>query len=335
MDCEGLKAPWTKLFSNVASETDIYFFFRILFGRNPSEPEWYCHKTYAGRNLFDLFESYATSEEFQKRMAKTNKNVSSNEKLRKVYLESLDMHMILPEKDYAIGDVIFETKTYEPQVLACLQNILRKGMNFLDIGANVGWYTLWGSRLVGREGTVLSIEAGVDNVRFLFANRDLNKLSNVMIYHLAATDVFCPLAYASLSSNGTVQSPEVTPEINIFQKEIVQGVPLDSILSSDLQIDVVKIDIEGSEFKALHGMREALKRWKPVIISEYSPYLLKDYSQVSGEEYLRFLLDLGYEAKIISETLIPVGDDLGLLDSEVTKKQSDHLDLVFFPKGYF
>lgn len=327
MSPEELLEPWKISFAENADEEDIFYFFRLLFGRIPSELEWYCHKTFSGKKVSEIFTSYIASEEFKKRLLA--QGIESDLPMRRVDLGEVSFY--LTEGDHAVGEVIFQTHTYEPNVFRVFRSILKEGMTFLDIGANIGWYSIWGSYFLGDTGKVLAVEAGLQNAKFLLANKALNKAENLKIYHVAALDVFSLLSYFSAYSNGFVRETEIGEISGAFGREIVQGIPLDSLLPEDLKIDLVKIDIEGSEYKALLGMEKALRKWKPIILSEYSPLLLQEFSRVSGEQYVRKILMLGYEIRLVDldGTLAEVSVEQ--LDEEVKKAKSDHLDLLFLP----
>ena len=80
------------------------------------------------------------------------------------------------------------TGRYEPQETALLQQILRPGMTFVDIGANWGYFTLCAAHLVGRTGRVVSIEVDPRACRTLKANVERNRLESVTILEMAASD---------------------------------------------------------------------------------------------------------------------------------------------------
>ncbi len=328
MSPEELLEPWKIPFAETVDEEDIFYFFRLLFGRIPSELEWYCHKTFSGKKVSEIFASYVASEEFKKRLSA--QGIRSDMPVRKVDLGEVSFY--LPEGDHAVGEVIFGTNTYEPNVFSVFRSIVKEGMTFLDIGANLGWYSIWGSHFLGDTGKVLAVEAGLQNANFLLANKALNKAENIEIFHVAALDAFSLLSYSSAYSNGFVRKAEI-PEIGaVFGREIVQGVPLDSLLPEELKIDLVKIDIEGSEYKALLGMEKTLKKWKPAILSEYSPLLLQEFSRVSGEQYVRRILSLGYEMRLVDNDGTVAEIFVEQLDDELKKAKSDHLDLLFLPE---
>jgi hypothetical protein len=86
MSPEELLEPWKIPFAETVDEEDIFYFFRLLFGRIPSELEWYCHKTFSGKKVSEIFASYVASEEFKKRLSA--QGIRSDMPVRKGHPES-------------------------------------------------------------------------------------------------------------------------------------------------------------------------------------------------------------------------------------------------------
>jgi len=171
----------------------------------------------------------------------------------------------------------------------------------LDIGANVGYYTLIAAKLVGPEGRVVAIEPAPDNYARLCRNVELNYSSNVVTVPCAISDAERNLrlsrrvtdnsgAYTLLPVGQTRESPRVRVRT------------LDSVLDelAVRRVDFVKIDVEGFEFKALS--RSRIFTYQPVIVTEiYDPLLM--HAESSAEQYVQLLEGRGY-----SVARIPRGD---------------------------
>jgi FkbM family methyltransferase len=149
----------------------------------------------------------------------------------------------------------------EPEVQKLLQRHLRPGMVMYDVGANVGFFSLIGSRLVGSAGQVVAFEPLQENVKALTRNLELNGIDNVSIVELALgarrdrigmriPDTADAGTHASLGGDGPV----------------VEVAPLDEL---ELPApDLIKIDIEGAEVDAVRGMRRTLGEAAPTLIVE-------------------------------------------------------------------
>lgn len=149
----------------------------------------------------------------------------------------------------------------EGDVDAFVRSCLKEGTVFVDVGANIGYYTLIASRLVGPQGRVHSIEPVPSTAAILETNVRLNSRPNVSVHKVAAWSSRGALilripgswyGLASASRNG-------------------RGVPVDSItldelLESEDSIDCMKIDVEGAELEVLRGARDVLKRTKCLVI---------------------------------------------------------------------
>ena len=193
------------------------------------------------------------------------------------------------------GASVYFNKT-EPEQSDAMIRELKNGRVFFDIGANVGYYTILVSRVVGKSGTVLAFEPVIRNLAYLQQHVVLNKASNVRILPFACSNEN-GIARFSLGPNsamGGLISDDAANAGDI----LVPTVTMDKI-AEELGIapDVLKIDVEGAEINVLQGEMELLRSKKPVIfLSTHSPGL--------REECLDLLAEVGYEA----EPLVP-GDD--------------------------
>ena len=179
-----------------------------------------------------------------------------------------------------------------------LNNIIKEGMTVLDLGANIGLYTLKLARLVGPTGKVWAFEPDRNNFSLLTKNVNINKYNNVTLVNKAVTD-----------ETGTGQlfiSEENKGDHRIFsEKEKRISVPIETVALDSLfpneKIDFVKMDIQGAEYLALIGMNEIIRKNKDlVILSEFAPNLLKN-SGFSGQQLLNKITDLGFQLKYVND----------------------------------
>jgi FkbM family methyltransferase len=147
----------------------------------------------------------------------------------------------------------------EQRVMAVLKEFLRPGDAALDIGANVGLYTMLLASAVGPAGLVAACEPGNSNSRHLTENLELNGLKNVRVFRKALGD---------RSGTATLYASTVIGNSNLSNSgkgdgageevEIIEGDRL--IATEGLPIPrAIKIDVEGFEYAVMHGLRETLK----------------------------------------------------------------------------
>jgi len=151
---------------------------------------------------------------------------------------------------------------------ALLDTLLRPGDWALDIGANVGQYTMRMADLVGPSGRVIALEPVPDTFSLLASNTQLFKYANVSLLNVAASD---HVAVAGM------QIPRFSDGLsNYYQAHLspesdglaVLTLPIDGLSLPPMRL--VKIDVEGHELSALHGMRKLLERDHPALIVETS-----------------------------------------------------------------
>jgi len=149
---------------------------------------------------------------------------------------------------------------------ALLDTLLGQGDWALDIGANVGQYTLRMAELVGPSGRVVALEPVPDTFSLLAANARLFAHANVSVLNVAASD---RVAIA------TMQIPRFASGLsNYYQARLSAGSGGLAVLTISIDglslppVRLVKIDVEGHELPALRGMRGLLARDHPVLIVE-------------------------------------------------------------------
>src|ERR1051326_5056422 len=171
----------TSPFSCVATSDDILACFRLLLGRYPGEAEWVDHSALAGSPLHELVAGYLNSLEFRQRGL-----IQLSKTMDLVDLERFQMYV--SSDDPLVGNVIRNSKTYEPPVTDIFLEYVHAGANVLDIGANIGYFSLLAASLVGPSGSVLACEPLLANIKVLAANRIANGFNNIEVLAVAASD---------------------------------------------------------------------------------------------------------------------------------------------------
>jgi FkbM family methyltransferase len=318
-----LDKPWTQTFSPVVTKLDVYYFFRHILGRLPSESEWAGHCGFVGKELTDVVSVYLASDEYKRRQL-------VGFAPRDIQCVQLDGYvMYAASNDYAVGNAVITGRTYEPGVSAVFRRCLQPGMTVIDIGANIGWFTWLSAHLVGASGRVFAFEPDQINGRFLVLSRAANHFQQVTLIHAAASDSIGSLAYNAAFSNGVVSDlTRSTPE-EMLEADIVLSIPVDSMIPDDLPVHLIKVDVEGWEMKALNGATRTIERWKPRIVAEFTPPALQGYSGVTGEEFLNALIRRGYSVSVIHrERLVPCGQNISAVMDEYTEAKSSHIDIL-------
>jgi FkbM family methyltransferase len=192
---------------------------------------------------------------------------------------------------------IFVAGNYEPNEFFLLAQALRPGMIFVDVGANMGLYTLFAARKVGEAGTVLAIEPSTRECERLLKNVAINSLSNVRLLQKAVSDKCsdADLLVAEDEWSGHNTLGAFAYDTPLATKEIVRTERLDDIVSQEAlsRVDVIKMDVEGAEFRALKGAAGILERFRPLMLLELADGALR-HQGCSSTEIWDFFREKGY-----------------------------------------
>ncbi len=183
---------------------------------------------------------------------------------------------------------------YEPELTALLPTIVRPGARIIDIGANIGYYTLQFARAAGGGGRVFAFEPDAENFRLLKKNLEVNGYKNVEAVRNAVSSK--PGSLRLYISHENMGDHRVYPRYDGQPYEEIEAVSLDQYFKDDAgRFDLVKMDIQGAEMKALEGMTGLLERNTDIkIMAEFCPSALK----LCGSDpaaFLGLLVKLGFK----------------------------------------
>lgn len=318
-------------FNALATKEDVLYCYRLLLGRNPDPGGWATYTEFVnGRSsIGHLVRAFLSSEEFKTRGLSRPLTPAKPELIK--MKEGFDLY--ISSNDDLIGGYIRQKKEFEPHVTRAIKTRLFPGATFVDIGANVGYFMVLGALKVGAAGKVIAYEPFTPNVKLLYLNVRANNLSNVSIYPFAAAEKRTAFVAYTVDSNAGLREFSGNLE-DILSRDIVLSATLDETLAWASRVDVIKIDVEGCEYRALQGGLEVIRKHRPVIFSEFLPEALKEASNVSGEDYLRLFLELDYSLSLISEEgeLIACGTKIQKIFETLHSQPGDHVDFVAHPR---
>lgn len=237
----------------------------------------------------------------------------------------LGMNFYAYKRD-VIGRSIFKTGSHEPIISNWLVKKYRDKEGFyIDIGANLGYFTCLLSKILSKKACVYAFEPEPENVKLLERNIHLNSLENIKTFPIALGE---NNSTASLnvykSSNRGRHSLQGQPTGRAIEVPVK---PLDEVLSTECidnnlpSIDFMKIDVEGYEPNVLRGATETIKKTKCLML-EYSPYLMNNKLE-DKEDFLRNL------AENFSIVLEVTKAGLKETTAEAIIQRTDQFDLIF------
>jgi FkbM family methyltransferase len=174
--------------------------------------------------------------------------------------------------DAHISTAIAQRGIWEPAETRFIINTLKPGDSLVDVGANIGYFTLIGSALVGNQGKVFAFEPDPNNYAILAANIEANHCSNTQLFEAAL-------------SNQTSQGKLFLSETNMGDHTIYSlddgrdSTDIALVNGAELfhdkreKIDFLKIDTQGSECQVIEGLATSLEYSLPdlVMLLEFSP----------------------------------------------------------------
>jgi len=232
-----------------------------------------------------------------------------------------------------VSHSIATTGTWESFETELIWKSLRPGNCFIDIGANIGYFSVLAATRLGPDGHVIAFEPERSNHALLTTNAALNPHSNYTLHGVAASDA---------DADGQLfLNPENLGDHQIYASDdrVAQTISLrriDSLLAPHTTINLIKIDVQGAEQKALAGLAAGLAHnaGHLLLLLEFWP---RGLARAGGDAHqlLQMMLALGlkpYVVEHIKHVLLDglVGDIEAWIDDVMANAQNEgFLNLLF------
>jgi FkbM family methyltransferase len=195
----------------------------------------------------------------------------------------------------ALERELVRTGTHEPETIQAFAELLAPGMTVIDLGANIGQYTLVAARRVGPQGRVHAFEPTPSLAAHVRRNLELNAFDNATVHAAAVSDAR-GRAKLQVVETSEPNMNSIVRDIPANGELVVPTVTLDEFAAEHAvgPVGVIKIDIEGAEMKALRGARGLLTAGdSPILVLELNPLTLM-YTGHSPDDLLGLLGSYGY-----------------------------------------
>jgi FkbM family methyltransferase len=187
--------------------------------------------------------------------------------------------------------------TYESHFADLFQHLVRPGERCIDVGANIGIHTVRLAKLVGPAGEVIAFEADGDLARRARDNVTLNGLTNVRIIQAAASDRAGGnvLLYRPEESDANKGRASLLPHSYLTGSTVsVRTSSIDEV--NERALALIKIDVEGYEAAVVSGAASTISMYRPSIVFEHSPNLMRGQSHspfewLQDNSYILFRID--------------------------------------------
>ena len=223
----------------------------------------------------------------------------------------------------------------EPEFL-WIQTFLKKDDVFVDIGANVGAYLFVTDQLLASQNII-----GFEPNKNLY--RRLKRIfKNLQIYDIALSDENTEAEFKvptidgkKVHSRGTLQTDlkEDNEEKSVFQKVKVQKMDDWEGLKNLKEINFIKIDVEGNEFKTVKGAENTIKKYKPTLMIEIE----QRHHQEPIWNFIEEIKNWGYTANFLERSTLSIApltqEIIEKQNAENVKKHQQYINnIIFIPK---
>jgi FkbM family methyltransferase len=177
------------------------------------------------------------------------------------------------------------------------KKLLKPGMIVVDIGANIGYYTLIAAKIVGNKGKIYAFEPEPNNFKLLVKNIGMNGCKNVIPVQKAVLNKTGKMKFFTDKTNlgaGSFSKSTTSKEKSFIE---VKTTNLDEFLHGN-KIDLIKIDAEGAEGLIFDGAKKLLDKRNFKIIMEFWPYGLKNIG-TDPLELLNKMQKYGFKIRLV------------------------------------
>lgn len=292
--------------------------YRLFLDREPESEEALLR---SASNTAELRQGFLTSSEFQA----NNPDLSLCIDKWVIVQTILGFRLFVALNEFGVSRPVL-LDNYEWPAVRLFESLVTRGDRVIDIGANIGFHTMWLGTLVGPNGRVIAFEpveylykALVDSVKENgFENRCLTyrcALSDQpgagLIRHAEGTTNFGGAHLTAIKQNDDHAYDPI--ELRVLRDFL-----------SEQPCKLIKLDVEGAEMKVLKGGLSLLQKDRPAVFAEIFNDQLRNVSESNGTEMIRFMATQGYRCFDLAE---------GKVGTEITSYDSDEIINVIFLHG--
>jgi FkbM family methyltransferase len=198
-------------------------------------------------------------------------------------------------------------RRYEPEETAFIRQHLSSGSVFVDVGANIGFFSVLAARLVGNTGRVYAFEPDPENAAILAQNvATLPHPGTVNIIQVGAGSQ-SQVGYLfrcadNFGDHRLFDTGETDADGRMRQTIPIRIQRIDDILGAEKRVDLVKVDTQGFEVEVFRGMEQTLQKFRPLLLFEFWPFGLRG-AGYHPPELLQEIAKQGYQFYLIGNSL--------------------------------
>ncbi len=209
-----------------------------------------------------------------------------------------DILMVCDPADQRMAPLeILNFGSYEPGDFEVVLRLLEGSSTILDIGANIGWYSLQLAATFP-QASIHAFEPIPQTYAYLARNVELNHAPGVTTYNMGFWNIADTLTfYYYPEGSGNASAANLSDRPSVREVHCPVGRLDDFVADHDLHVDFIKCDVEGAEWRVFEGAVQTLRRSQPMIYTE----MLRKWSAKFGyhpNQMITFFADLGYRCFI-------------------------------------
>ena len=295
----------------------IVWAYRLFLGREP-ESEEIIHEKLAGlRSVADLRRDMVCSSEFRAGVARTAAFDATNVVIKEI---GNGLRLFVDLADSHIGGNVLNG-TYEPDEQEFVRSTLNDDANVIDVGANIGVFTILMASRVGREGHVYAFEPLPRNAALAERSIAENKFeSRVTLSRAAVGNRPGQIELISPITTNNWGGPYLrTPGTQVPRDHETTTVPMVTLDGLQLRrpISFIKLDAEGAEALVLRGAQTLLREDRPWVLAEIHPQQLGKVSACSPDDLISEMSSYGYScAQLLPGTPPQLSERLDRYDND-------------------
>lgn len=323
-----IASPNTALIDPLAlpvTRDDVIFGYRMIFGRDPESEIAINYHVAQHTNVGEMRDVLIAHSQF--RTTASGPRVDRGKWVMTEVFSDLRMWVDLHDIGVSRGCILGNWEQPESRYM---REKIALGDTVIDIGANVGWFTLLAASRCGDSGHVHAFEPHPTISGYLNRSIHDSRMDGRITLHRVGLDekngravLGAPTNTNNPGHNWLLDAKEQGD--SQFDHHEISTVQLDECLPNILP-SVIKIDVEGAEARVMRGARNLLRRAKPLVLSKLFPEQLKAVSGVTTAEFISEMAQLGYQCSELGQN-----GPAGKLTDFPANVSKSHISVVFEP----